>query len=154
MAETVVLVDYFYATVGDKPGEARRLLEHLSEKGVNLLAFTVFPVEGNKSQLDFFPQDARLLREAAGEAGVSLVGPKKAFLIRGDDRVGALHDHHLKLANANINVHAANGVASGAGSYGYVLWVAPEDVERAMEVLQGSETEGQFGALRPGGRDW
>lgn len=154
MAETVVLVDYFYAVVGDKPGEARRLLEHLSEKGVNLLAFTTFPVEGGRSQLDFFPQDSKLLQDAAREAGIALVGPKKAFLIQGDDRVGALHDHHLKLANANINVHAANGVASGTDRYGYILWVAPADIPRAMEVLQASETEGHFGTLSPGGRDW
>jgi hypothetical protein len=154
MAETVRLVDYFYATVGDKPGEARRLIEHLSEKGVNLIAFTTFPVEGNKSQLDFFPENPRLLREAASEAGIELVGPKKAFLIQGDDRIGALHDHHLKLANANINIHASNGVASGGGRFGYILWVAPDDVHRAMEVLQTSETDGHYGTLRPGDRDW
>ena len=154
MAETVKIVEYYYAVVGNRPGEARRLMEHLSEKGVNLLAFTAFPVGSDKSQLDFFPESPQQLQEAARDAGVELVGPKKAFLIQGDDRVGALHHHHLMLANANINVHAANGVVSGSGKYGYILWVAPDDLQKAAEVLVGGETDGHFGTLSPGSVDW
>lgn len=154
MAEKVRIVEYFYAVVGDRPGEAQRLLEHLSEKGVNLLAFTAFPVGEGKSQLDFFPENSQLLREAAQDAGVELVGPKKAFLIQGDDRVGALHDHHLKLAHARINVHAANGVGDGTGRFGYILWVKPEDFTKAADALVDHETAGEHGTLRPGGVDW
>ena len=106
MADTIRAVDYFYAMVGDKPGEGRRLLEHLSEKGVNLLAFTAFPTGNGKTQLDFFAEDAGILKDAAADAGLDLVGPKKGFLIQGQDRVGALHQHHLTLANAGINVVA------------------------------------------------
>ncbi len=136
MAETIEVVEYFYATVGQKPGEARRLLEHLSERGVNLLAFTAFPLGANQAQLDFFSDEPELLKKAAEDAGVTLFGPKRAFLIRGDDRVGALHEHHLRLANAGINVHAANGVSSGGGRYGYVLWVKPQDFEGAARALE------------------
>ena len=50
MDDTVRTIEYLYATVGDKPGEARRLLEHLSEQGVNLVAFTAFPVGNGQSQ--------------------------------------------------------------------------------------------------------
>lgn len=135
MAETVRKVEYFYATVSDKPGEGRRLLEHLSEKGVNLVAFTAFPIGGNQAQLDFFPENPEQLQKAAADAGITLVGPKKAFLIQGEDRVGALHEHHLKLSNAGINVHAANGVCNGSGRFGYVLWVKPEDYEAAARAL-------------------
>ena len=135
MAETVRKVEYFYATVSDKPGEGRRLLEHLSEKGVNLVAFTAFPIGGDRAQLDFFPENPKQLQKAAADAGITLVGPKKAFLIQGEDRVGALHEHHLKLSNAGINVHAANGVCNGSGRFGYVLWVKPEDYEAAARAL-------------------
>ena len=135
MAETVRKVEYFYAIVEDKPGEGRRLLEHLSEGGVNLIAFTAFPVGGGKSQLDFFPESVEQLQKAAADAGIALVGPKKGFLIQGDGRLGALHEHHLKLANAGINAHAANGVCDGTGRFGYVLWVKPEDYDKAAEVL-------------------
>lgn len=135
MAETVRKVEYFYATVSDKPGEGRRLLEHLSEKGVNLVAFTAFPIGGDQAQLDFFPENPEQLQKAAADAGITIVGPKKAFLIQGEDRVGALHEHHLKLSNAGINVHAANGVCDGSGRFGYVLWVKPEDYEAAARAL-------------------
>ncbi len=135
MAETVRKVEYFYATVSDKPGEGRRLLEHLSEKGVNLVAFTAFPIGGDQAQLDFFPENPEQLQKAAADAGITLVGPKKAFLIQGEDRVGALHEHHLKLSNAGINVHAANGVCDGSGRFGYVLWVKPENYEAAARAL-------------------
>ena len=135
MAETIRKVEYFYATVEDRPAEGRRLLEHLSEKGVNLMAFTACPVGEGRAQLDFFPERAELLQKAAADAGVSLVGPKRAFLIQGEDRVGALHEHHLRLANAGVNVHAANGVTDGRGRFGYVLWVKPEDYEQAARAL-------------------
>ena len=135
MAETVRKVEYYYATVSDKPGEGRRLLEHLREKGVNLVAFTAFPIGGDQAQLDFFPENPEQLQKAAADAGITLVGPKKAFLIQGEDRVGALHEHHLKLSNAGINVHAANGVCDGSGRFGYVLWVKPEKYEAAARAL-------------------
>ncbi len=135
MAETVRKVEYFYATVSDMPGEGRRLLEHLSEKGVNLVAFTAFPIGGDQAQLDFFPENPEQLQKAAADAGITIIGPKKAFLIQGEDRVGSLHEHHLKLSNAGINVHAANGVCDGSGRFGYVLWVKPEKYEAAARAL-------------------
>ena len=135
MEDTVRTIEYLYATVGDRPGEARRLLEHLSERGVNLVAFTAFPIEGGQSQIDFLPESASQLQEAAADAGVDLVGPKKAFLIQGDDRVGALHQYHLMLANAGINVRASNGVCGGTGTFGFVLWVDPADYDAAAAAL-------------------
>jgi hypothetical protein len=140
MDDTVRAIEYFYATVGDKPGEARRLLEHLSEGGVNLVAFTAFPVGGGHAQLDFVPESVSQLRKAADDANVTLVGPKKAFLIQGDDRIGALHQYHLKLANAGINVRASNGACGGTGSFGFVLWVSPEDFDAAAKVLDAQPT--------------
>jgi hypothetical protein len=135
VADTVRTVEYFYAKVFDRPGEGRRLLEHLSEKGVNLISFTAFPVAADQVQIDFVPENVDLLLSAAADAGVDLVGPKKAFMIQGDDRIGALHDHHLKLSNAGINVIAANGATDGSGRFGYILWVRPEDVEEAARAL-------------------
>ena len=132
-------VEYYYAIVADKPGEARKLLEFLSEKSVNLLAFTVFPVGGGESQLDFFPEDPEAIKRAAEDAGMKLVGPKKAFLMQGQDKVGVLYHFHLKLANEGINVRASNGVVDGKGRFGYVLWVDPADYEKASKVLRESD---------------
>jgi hypothetical protein len=135
MDDTVRRIEYFYATIGDRPGEARRLLEHLSERGVNLVAFTAFPVGAGQAQLDFIPESPAQLQKAAADAGVDLVGPKNAFLIQGDDRIGALHQYHLMLANAGINVRASNGSCGGTGSFGFVLWVSTEDYEQAAKAL-------------------
>jgi len=135
MAETIKEVEYFYATVEDKPGEASRLLKNFSEKGVNLIALTAFPLGDGQSQIDFFPEKPDKLLKAAIDIGLTLIGPKKAFLIQGEDRIGRLVEYHLKLSNAKINVHASNGVSDGSGRFGYVLWVKPEDYEKAAQVL-------------------
>ena len=135
MADTVRSVDYYYMTVPDKPGEGQRILSALKESGVNLLAFLGFPVEGGQSQLDLVPDDPQRLRKAAEGAGVTLSEAKRAFLIEGDDRVGAVADTAAKLAEANINLIAAAATTAGPGRYGMILWVAPGDYDRAAEAL-------------------
>jgi hypothetical protein len=135
MAEAIKRVQYFYATVEDKPGEASRLLENLSERGINLFAFTAFPIGPGMSQLDFFPENPEQLLKAALDVGITLVGPKNAFLIQGEDRIGALHERHLTLSDAGINVTAANGVVDGGGRFSYVLWVKPDDYEKAAQAF-------------------
>ena len=139
MPSIVKEVEYYYSLVADAPGEARKLLEFLSEKAVNLLAFTAFPVGEGRSQLDFFPTDPELLRSAADDAKIALVGPKKAFLIQGEDKVGALWESHLKLSNAGVNIHASNAVVDGTGRFGYVIWVNPDDYAKASAALKSSD---------------
>ena len=139
MISSVKDVEYFSIVVADKPGEARKFLEFLSEKSVDLLAITAFPLGEGESRIDFFPEDPALLRQAAEDAEVPLVGPKKAFLIQGKDEIGALYDFHLKLHNARINVRACNGVGDGTGRFGYVIWVDPADYEEASKVLRSSD---------------
>ncbi|UCD24850.1 MAG: hypothetical protein JSW51_02730 [Gemmatimonadota bacterium] len=139
MISSVADVEYFSIVVADKPGEARKLLEFLSEKSVNLLALTAFPLSEGESRIDFFPEDPATLKEAAEDANVSLVGPRRAFLIQGEDKIGALYDFHLKLSNAGINVHASMGVVDGTGRFGYMIWVDPADHEQAAQVLRSSD---------------
>lgn len=134
MAETIQLVDYFYVETADKPGEAARALAQLKEAGVNLLAFSGFP-KGRRSQLDFIPADPAAFKAAAKKARWKLTGPKKGFLIQGDDRVGALADLLAKLAEAKINITATDAVCAGAERYGVILWVKPRDVKRAAKAF-------------------
>jgi hypothetical protein len=134
MAEAIHLVDYYYVEVPDKPGEAVRHLNQLKEAGVNLLAFSGFP-KGRRSQLDFIPVDPAAFKAAAKKAKWKLVGPKKGFLIQGDDRVGALADVLQKLAEAKINITATDAVCAGADRYGVILWVKPRDVKRAAKAF-------------------
>jgi hypothetical protein len=135
MADTVRGVEYHYVTVPDAPGEGQRVLSALKESGVNLLAFLGFPLGGGQSQIDFVPEDPGAFREAAERGGVTISEAKRAFLIQGDDRVGAVADTTAKLAEANINLTAAAATGAGSGRFGMIVWVAAADYERAAEAF-------------------
>jgi len=135
MACNVRRVDYFYTTVADQPGEAYRLLKTLADLGIDLLAFAAVPIGPLHTQLTLFPQDSgRLAREAQNDRLV-LDGPHPALMVQGDDELGALAELHMKLAEASVNVYASTGVADGKGSFGYVIYVRPEEFERASAAL-------------------
>jgi hypothetical protein len=134
VADQIRLVDYFYIETSDKPGEGARILHHLKDAGVNLVALHAFP-SARKTQVDFIPASAADLRAAAKAAKWKVVGPKKALLIEGEDRVGALADYFSKLGDAKINVTASTAIAAGAGRFGAILWVQPRDVRRAAKAL-------------------
>lgn len=137
MAEVVRRVQYFYVMAPDKAGEGARALQTLRDAGINLLAFSGFPV-GKRAQLDFVPEDPAAFRAAARRAKWKVTGPKAGFLVEGDDRTGAMADLLGKLAAAKINVTASDGVTAGAGRFGAILWVKPRDVSRAARVLGAS----------------
>jgi len=135
MEDQIRIVDAYYVTMGDRPGEGQRLLEHLSERSVSLTAFTAIPTGTNETQICLVTDQPERLHEAAKDAGKSFTGPKKAFLIHGEDRIGALHAYHLTLANAGVNVYSSSGVCCGKGDFGFILWVEPEDFDRAFDAF-------------------
>jgi len=136
MAFTIRRVDYFYAWVEDQPGQAYKLLSVLAEVGVNLLAFTAIPVGPMRTQLTIFPEDTLKMADAAKKANVALDGPHRALLVQGDDKLGVLADVHAKLFQAGVNVSASSGVTDGRGSYGYIIYIRPEQFDKAAEALQ------------------
>ena len=78
--------------------------------------FRGFP-EGRKAQLDFIPTDAAAFKSAAKANKWKLVGPKRGFLIQGDNGVGVVADIVGKLADANINIIAMDAICAD-GRYG------------------------------------
>lgn len=134
MPDEIRLVDYFYVDVPDKPGEGARVLGHLKAAGVYLLGIHAFP-KGRRAQVVFVPADPAAFRAAAKAARWKVVGPKKAFVVTGEDRVGALVDYFAKLGDAKINVTAGDAWAAGAGRFGAVIWVKARDVKRAAKAL-------------------
>jgi len=109
MTEAVQELDYFYLEVPNKIGEGAKVLRALKEAGVNLRAFSGFPA-GRRAQLDFFPADSAAFKKVARAHGWKVVGPRRAFLIQGDDRVGAVADMVGQLADAKIDVIAVDAV--------------------------------------------
>jgi hypothetical protein len=135
MEDRISIVDCYYVTVHDRPGEASKLLEHLSECGLSLTAFTAVPTGGDETQVCLVTDQQKTLQEAATSAGATLMGPKKGFLIQGADRIGALHSHHLALSNAGVNVYSSSGVVDGTGRFGFMLWVEAGDFDKAAVAL-------------------
>jgi hypothetical protein len=134
MPDTVRLVDYYYVTIADKPGEGARVLSHLRNAGVNLLAAHGFP-SGRRSQMDLVPADAGALKAAAKQARWKVTGPKKALLVEGDDRVGALVDYFSRLGAAKVNITASSAIVAGMGRFGAIIWVKGRDVKKAAKAL-------------------
>jgi hypothetical protein len=133
MARAVRQVDYFYIEVPNKVGEGAKILQSLKDAGVNLIAFSGFP-SGRRAQLDFFPADAAAFKRIARINRWKVVGPKRGFLVQGDDRIGAVADLVGELAAAKIGVIAVDAV-SVDDRFGALCWVAPRDVKKAAKVL-------------------
>jgi hypothetical protein len=136
MAYTIRRAEYFYTTVNDEPGDRYQLLTHLAGLGINLLAFTGMPLGPTRTQLTLFPEDPALMIEAARKAGLALDGPHTALLVQGDDELGAFARIHARLHEAQVNVYASSGVVGESrGTFGYILYVRPEDYARAVQAL-------------------
>ncbi len=138
MTDVVKRIEYYYTVVPDRTGAGAKVLNALKAARVNLLAFTGFPCGARRAQLDFVPSNQRAFRAAARKAGIRLVGPKTAFLIQGQDRVGAIADIANKLAKAHINVTAVDAVTTGRRRYGAILWVKSRNVAQAAKILGAS----------------
>src|SRR5881396_2890076 len=97
-------VSYFSMKVPNRPGIGAQMLKSIAMSKHNLLAFTGFP-QGGKAQVDFVPANPVEFAKGAKKHGVNLGKRKTAFLVQGEDRVGAL------------------------------LWVKPKDIARTSRLL-------------------
>ena len=138
MPEIVRSIEYYYTLVPNQAGAGAKTLSALKAEAVNLVAFNGFPVSLRRAQLVLVASDRNVLLAAAKKAGIRLVGPRHAFLIQGEDRVGAIVGVLNKLENAHINVTAIQAISSGEGHYGAVLWVKPRNIDKAAQALGAS----------------
>ena len=129
-------VNYCYVTVGNRTGIAINILDQIKEAGINLLAFSGFPTSSGKAQVDLVAEKLDGIRTLAKKNGWKLSKSKKAFLIQGPDKAGAVAEPIAKLAGAKINITAADAVAAGKGRYGMILWVKPKSYSRAAKALK------------------
>ncbi len=136
MADRVQKVNYCYVKVPNRAGQGSKVLGELREAGVNLLAYSGFPISGGKAQLDLIPENMAALKRVAKKNGWRLSTTKKGFLVQGNDQIGAVHRHINKLAANKINITAADAVAAGKRRYGMILWVKPKDYSRAARILR------------------
>ena len=136
MADNVRKINYCYIKVPNRPGQGIKILEELKQNGVQLYAYSGFPSKGGKSQIDLIPEDMAALKKVARKNSWRLSKVKKGFIITGNDKLGAVHRHVAKLADAKINITAADAIIAGKGRYGMSLWVKPASYSRAARVLR------------------
>jgi hypothetical protein len=134
MTEIVRKVDYFYIVTPNKPGEAAKALVAINNAGVNLLAFSGFPL-GRRAQMDFIPEDTAAFKAAAKKAGLKLSPKKTGFLVQGEDLPGVIAGIMSNLAVAGVNVTAIDAIAAGEGRYGAIFWVKTSDIRKAAKAL-------------------
>jgi hypothetical protein len=127
-------VAYFSMQVPNRPGVGLEMLKSIAKGRQNLLAFTGFPNAG-RAQVDFVPANPSAFAAGARKKGVKLGKKKTAFLVQGEDRVGALVRILDKLGKAKINMVAMDAVTAGKRRFGAIFWVKPKDVARASRLL-------------------
>jgi hypothetical protein len=135
MANIVRRIEYYYTVVPNQAGAGAKVFNALKTGGVNLIALNGFPTSTRRAQLNFVPSNRDAFLTAVQKARIKLVGPKVAFLIQGEDRVGAVASVLSKLGQAQINVTAMQAIATGAGRYGAILWVKPRNVGKTAQAL-------------------
>ena len=135
MTFTVRRIDYFYIMIEDTPEVGYQMLTQLSEQSVNLVAITAVPFGPARTQLTVFPDDTAQMKRVAQQTNIPLDGPHPALVVQGDDEVGALVQIHERLRDSNVHIFASTGVADGRGGYGYIIYVRPDEHERAAQVL-------------------
>ena len=127
-------VVYFSMQVPNRPGVGVEMLRSIAKGKQSLLAFTGFP-NGAKAQVDFIPAKPVDFARGAKKKGVKLGKKKTAFLVQGEDRVGALLRVLDKLAKAKINMVAMDAVTAGNRRFGAIFWVKPKDIARTSRLL-------------------
>lgn len=136
MADRVRKVNYCYVTVPHRAGQGVRVLRALAEAKINLHAIVGFPVRGGRAQIDFIADRPSQIRRVAVRHGWRVSRNKRAFLVQGADKPGAVHRVLRKLADARVSVTATAGVAAGGKRYGMIVWVKPRDYARAARALR------------------
>lgn len=134
MAMTLRKIGYFSVETPHTAGQGLRILAALRDAGVNLLAYSGFP-DGRKAQLVFAPAEPARFKAVARKIKLKISPKKIAFLLQGDDSVGALTGILSKLAKARVNITALEAVVAGKGRFGAIFWVKPKNVAKTAKLL-------------------
>jgi hypothetical protein len=135
MALNVRNAEYFYIRIENSPEKAYELLAQLASAEVSLLAFSAVPFGPNHVELTIFPDHSDTFIQLAKTLGWVVAGPQHAFLVQGDDQLGALADILRMLLEADVEIYASSGVTDGSGRFGYVIYFKEADRERAARTL-------------------
>jgi hypothetical protein len=135
MADAIRQFEYHYVILQDDKETAAGVLRALCSLGTRLLAFSSFPHGKGRTQLDLVAEDASAVAHLLEGMGFAVSEKKSGFLVRVDGGPCAVSAALDKLERARIPIVSVQAVSMRDAPCGALLWVKPEDVERAAEVL-------------------